>query len=165
MSESRCYWLVKTDAESFSWDDLWRAPKRTTRWDGVRNYQARNTLRDGMKQGDLVFFYHSGGEPSAIMGVCEVAREGYADPTAFDKKDSHFDPKSDPKAPTWIAVDLRAVAPLKRPLGLPELRGVKGLEKMELLRKGSRLSVMPVTEREWGIVAALGGVAGGARRG
>jgi predicted RNA-binding protein with PUA-like domain len=155
MSDARRYWLVKTDADSFAWSDLWKSPKRTTSWTGVRNYQARNTLRDGMKLGDLVFFYHSGAEASAIVGICEVVREGYPDPTAFDRKDEHFDPKSDRAAPTWITVDLRAVAPLRKPLALGALRGVKGLEKMVLLQKGSRLSVMPVTAREWAVVTAL----------
>ena len=155
MTSSRNHWLVKTDAESFSWDDLWRSPKRTTRWDGVRNYQARNMLRDGMKTGDLVLFYHSVAEPSAIVGICEVVREAYPDPTAFDRKDEHFDPKSDRAKPSWFSIDLRAVVALKRPLALGDLRGVKGLEKMVLLQKGSRLSVMPVTAREWAIVIAL----------
>lgn len=155
MTDARGHWLVKTDASSFAWKDLWSAPKRTTRWDGVRNYQARNMLRDGFRRGDLVFFYHSNFDPSAIVGVCEVVREAYPDPTAFDRKDDHYDPKSDPKKPAWYSVDLRAVAPFKRPLGLPELRGVKGLQGMELLRKGSRLSVMPVTAKEWAIVMAL----------
>ena len=156
MSAARRYWLVKTDASSFSWDDLWRMPNHTTSWDGVRNYQARNTLRDLMKKGDLVFFYHSSSDPNAIMGVCEVVREGYPDPTAFDPRDDHFDAKSDPAQPTWIMVDLKAVAPFKRPVTLAELRGVRGLERMELLRKGSRLSVMPVTAGEWAIVHAMG---------
>jgi predicted RNA-binding protein with PUA-like domain len=146
---------VKTDAESFSWDDLWRSPKRTARWDGVRNYQARNSLRDGMKRGDLVLFYHSSSDPNEIVGVCEVVREGYPDPTAFDRKDDHFDPKSDPKAPAWFAVDLRAVRPFRRRVALGDLRGVRGLEKMVLLQKGSRLSVMPVTAREFAIVTRL----------
>jgi len=150
------YWLVKTDAESFAWADLWKLPGRTTRWDGVRNYQARNMLRDQMKKGDRVFFYHSNAEPGAIMGECEIVREGYPDATAFDRKDHHYDPKSDPAMPAWYAVDLKAIAPFKRPVTLPDLRGVKGLEKMVLLQKGSRLSVMPVTEREWRIVHALG---------
>jgi predicted RNA-binding protein with PUA-like domain len=153
---ARHYWLVKTDAESFAWSDLWKAKGRTTRWDGVRNYQARNMLRDGMKKGDLVLFHHSNAEPSAIVGVCEVVREGYPDPTAFDKKDDHFDPKSDRANPAWYSVDLKAVAPLKRPLAIGDLRGVKGLEKMVLLQKGSRLSVMAVTEKEFEIVRALG---------
>jgi predicted RNA-binding protein with PUA-like domain len=156
MSGGERFWLVKTDAESFAWGDLWKLPKRTTRWDGVRNYQARNMLRDGMKRGDRVFFYHSNADPGAIMGECEVAREAYPDPTAFDTKDDHYDPKSDPAKPAWYVVDLKAVAPFKRPVTLTELRGVKGLEKMVLLQKGSRLSVMPVTEQEWKIVHAMG---------
>ena len=157
MSGERRFWLVKTDAESFSWSDLWKAPGRTTRWDGVRNYQARNMLRDQMKPGDLVLFHHSNAEPSAVVGVCEVVREGYPDPTAFDRKDSHFDPKSDRAKPTWFVVDLKAIAPLGRALAIADLRGVKGLQKMELLRKGSRLSVMPVTAAEFEIVRRLGG--------
>ncbi len=156
MSGAPRYWLVKTDAESFAWPDLWKQPKRTTSWDGVRNYQARNMLRDQMKKGDRVFFYHSNAEPGVIMGECEIVREGYPDATAFDKKDHHDDPKSDPANPAWYVVDLKAVAPFKHPVTLPELRGVKGLEKMVLLQKGSRLSVMPVTENEWKIVHALG---------
>jgi predicted RNA-binding protein with PUA-like domain len=150
------HWLVKTDAASFGWDDLWRAPGRTTAWDGVRNFQARNMLRDEMQPGDQVFLYHSNAEPSAVMGECVVVRGGYPDATAFDPRDSHFDPKSDPAAPTWYVVDLQAVAPFKRPLPLEALRRVRGLAKMELLRKGSRLSVMPVTAKEWAIVHALG---------
>lgn len=156
MSAPHGYWLVKTDAASFAWKDLWKSPRRTTRWDGVRNYQARNMLRDEMKKGDLVLFYHSNAEPSEVVGVCEVVREAYPDPTAFDRKDEHFDAKSDKKAPTWISVDLKAVAPFRHPLPLETLRRVPGLEKMELLRKGSRLSVMRVTATEWAIVHALG---------
>ena len=156
MSAGPRYWLVKTDAGSFAWDDLWKLPRRTTSWDGVRNYQARNMLRDGMKKGDRVLFYHSNAEPGAIMGECEIVREGYPDATAFDKKDHHYDPKSDPSKPAWYVVDLKAVAPFKHPVTLPDLRGVKGLEKMVLLQKGSRLSVMPVTAPEWAIVHKLG---------
>jgi predicted RNA-binding protein with PUA-like domain len=153
---ARQYWLVKSEPDVFSFDDLLACPRRTTGWDGVRNYQARNFLRDGMKKGDLVFFYHSSTEPAAIVGVAEVAREGYPDPTALDPKDSHFDPKSKPESPTWIMVDLRAVEKLAHPITLAELRGVKGLEKMTLLQKGSRLSVQPVSPKEWEIIHALG---------
>ena len=154
----RSYWLVKSEPESFSWDDLWRAPKRTTRWDGVRNYQARNTLRDLMKKGDGVFFYHSSSDPTAIVGICDVVKEGYPDPTAFDARDSHYDPKSDQSSPSWFAVDLRAVEPLPRPLTLAELKTTRGLERMTLLQRGSRLSVQPVTDKEWQIIRDLGGV-------
>lgn len=153
---ARRYWLVKSEPDVFSFADLVASPNSTTGWEGVRNYQARNFMRDGMKRGDLVFFYHSSTDPAAIVGVAEVAREAYPDPTAFDASDSHYDPKSRPDAPTWMMVDLRAVEPLARPLPLTDLRGVKGLEKMVLLQKGSRLSVQPVTEKEWEIIYKLG---------
>lgn len=153
---ARRYWLVKSEPDVFSFADLVASPNSTTGWEGVRNYQARNFMRDGMKRGDLVFFYHSSTDPAAIVGVAEVAREAYPDPTAFDSSDSHFDPKSRPDAPTWMMVDLRAVEPLARPLPLSDLRGVKGLEKMVLLQKGSRLSVQPVTEQEWKIIYEMG---------
>jgi predicted RNA-binding protein with PUA-like domain len=150
------HWLVKSEPDVFSFDDLLACPRRTTTWDGVRNYQARNTLRDDMKKGDLVFFYHSSADPTAIVGIAEVARDGYPDETAFDAKDSHFDPKSKREAPSWYAVDIKAVRKFTRPVTLAELREVKGLEKMTLLQKGSRLSVQPVTEREWEIIHAMG---------
>jgi predicted RNA-binding protein with PUA-like domain len=156
MTPARHYWLVKSEADCFSWDDLWKAPRRTTFWDGVRNYQARNMLRDQFKKGDLVFFYHSSADPTAIVGVCEVVREGYPDHTAFDPKEQHFDPKSDPDKPTWYMVDLQAKEPFRRPVTLAELRTVPGLERMVLLQKGSRLSVQPVTEKEWKIIYRLG---------
>ena len=152
----RRHWLVKSEPASFSFDDLLASPDRTTGWSGVRNYQARNFMRDDMKKGDLVFFYHSSAEPTAIVGVAEVAREGYPDPTAFDPSDAHFDPKSKPDAPTWIMVDLRAVEKLAHPVTLAELKSVPGLEKMVLLQRGSRLSVQPVTKEEWEIVSHLG---------
>jgi predicted RNA-binding protein with PUA-like domain len=153
---AKSYWLVKSEPSVFSFDDLMALPKKLTHWDGVRNFQARNTLRDKMKKGDLVLFYHSSADPTAVVGVAEVAREGYPDHTAFDPKDSHFDPKSDPSDPTWFQVDLRGVEAFKRPVTLAELRGTKGLEKMVLLQKGSRLSVQPVSEKEWAIIHRLG---------
>jgi predicted RNA-binding protein with PUA-like domain len=157
-SRARRYWLVKSEPESFSFDDLLARPNRTTSWDGVRNFQARNFMRDDMKKGDLVFFYHSSADPTAIVGIAEVVRDGYPDPTAFDPKDSHYDPKSRKEEPTWIMVDLRARERLPKPVTLADLRGVKGLEKMMLLQKGSRLSVQPVSDREWEIVCKLAGV-------
>jgi predicted RNA-binding protein with PUA-like domain len=153
---ARRYWLVKSEPDAFSFDDLLASPDRTTCWDGVRNYQARNSMRDDMTRGDLVLFYHSSTEPAAIVGVAEVVREAYPDHTAFDPKDPHFDPKSRRDAPTWMMVDLRAVEKLAKPLTLAELRGTPGLEKMALLQKGSRLSVQPVTGGEWEIVYRLG---------
>src|SRR3982751_260101 len=107
-------------------------------------------MRDGMKRGALVFFYHSSTEPTAIVGVAEVAREAYPDPTALDPKHPHFDPKSNADAPSWVMVDLRAVEALARPVTLAELKGTKGLERMVLLQKGSRLSVQPGSPEEWG---------------
>ncbi|MEP6493222.1 MAG: EVE domain-containing protein [bacterium] len=147
------FWLVKSEPEVFSFQDLIDRPKKTTHWDGVRNYAARNHLR-AMKTGDLVFFYHSNAKPAAIVGVAEVVREAYPDSTALDPKDAHFDPKSKRDEPTWFMVDLRAVEPLPRPVSLDELKGVKELEQMALIRLG-RLSVQPVTEREYQIVRAL----------
>lgn len=152
------YWLVKSEPDVFSFDDLLKAPKKTTHWDGVRNYQARNTMRDDMKKGDGVFFYHSSADPTGIVGICEVVREAYPDHTAFDAKDPHFDPKSKKDAPTWYMVDLKAVKKLARLVTLAELKGVKGLEKMVLLQRGSRLSVQPVTAKEWEIVSEVAGV-------
>ena len=154
-NSERQYWLLKTEPTTFSFDDLWRAPKRTTFWDGVRNFQARNTLRDRMKQGDLVFIYHSSTDPTGIVGIAEVAREGYPDETAFDPADSHFDPKSRRESPTWFGVDVRAVEKIDPIVTLDELRRTRGLEKMVLLQRGSRLSVQPVSEAEWKVIRAL----------
>jgi predicted RNA-binding protein with PUA-like domain len=154
------YWLVKSEPDVFSFADLQAAPKKTTHWDGVRNYQARNALRDEMKRGDRCFYYHSNAEPSGIAGICEVVREGYPDHTAFDKKDPHYDPKSKPDAPTWYMVDVKAVKAFPRLIALGELRDVAALKGMVLLQKGSRLSVQPVTKKEWETICAMAGVAG-----
>jgi predicted RNA-binding protein with PUA-like domain len=148
------YWLVKSEPETFSFDDLLASPRGTTCWDGVRNYQARNFLRDGMRRGDLVLFYHSGDLP-AVVGVAEVVREGYPDHTAFDPTHAHFDPKSSTEEPTWIMVDLRAREALPRPLTLADLRGEPALAEMVLLQRGSRLSVQPVREEEWRAIMRL----------
>lgn len=147
------YWLVKSEPDVFSYDDLAASPKKTTHWDGVRNFAARNHLRS-MRKGDLVFFYHSNASPPAIVGVAEVVREAYPDATAFDADDAHYDPKSKPEDPTWFMVDLKAVKPLPRAVGLDELKKTKGLEQMALIRLG-RLSVQPVTPEEWKIVTEL----------
>lgn len=152
------YWLFKSEPGCFSFDDLMAAPGRSTGWDGVRNFQARNMLRDDIKPGDGVLFYHSGGDPPAVAGVAEVAEAGHPDPTAFDPDHEHHDPKSDPSAPTWFQVTIRGVRPIDPPLGLPILRGVARLDGMELLRKGSRLSVQPVRDHEWAAILELAGV-------
>ena len=153
------YWLVKSEPDCFSWDDLMAAPGRTTCWDGVRNYQARNFMRDGMKKGDLVLFYHSSAEPNAVLGVAEVVREAYPDPTQFDPKADHFDPKSDTASPTWIMVDLKAREAFRRPVTLAELKKDPRLDGMELLKRGSRLSVQAVSPEHWAVVCELGGAA------
>ena len=149
------YWLVKSEPTCFSFDQLMHAPRQTTGWDGVRNYQARNFMRDEMRVGDGVLYYHSNAEPPAIVGFAEVASAPYPDPTQFDPDADHFDPKSDEAAPIWMQVDIRGVEPLPEPLSLEKLRRVPGLEKMELLRKGSRLSVQPVTPAEWEVIREL----------
>jgi predicted RNA-binding protein with PUA-like domain len=152
---NRRYWLFKTEPTTFSFDDLWNAPGRTTFWDGVRNFQARNMLRDEIKEGDLVFVYHSSADPTGIAGIAEVARSGYPDRTAFDLKNPHYDPKSNADSPTWYMVDIRAVKALPRLITLDELRKVKGLEKMVLLQRGSRLSIQPVRPEEWEIISSM----------
>ena len=150
----RRYWLVKSEPGVFSFDDLLRAPNRTTYWDGVRNFAARNFLRDGMRLGDRVFFYHSMADAQVIAGICEVVREGYADFTALDPKHEHFDEESNPDAPTWFMVDVRAVAQFTRPVTLPEIKARKELADMALIRIG-RLSVTPVRPMEWETIVEM----------
>lgn len=147
------YWLLKSEASCYSIDDLKR--ERTTAWTGIRNYQARNYMRNDMKPGDLALFYHSSSDPSAIVGVCEIMSGAFADETQFDPKDEHFDPKSTPDRPAWDAVEVKYVRHLAKPITLAEAKKIKGLEKMELLKKGQRLSVMPVTKEEFEIVTKL----------
>ena len=149
------YWLLKTEPESFSIHDLAASPKKTTFWSGVRNYQARNFLRDEMHAGDEVLFYHSGGEQPAIVGTAVVVREGYPDHTAWDPSDSHFDAKANLANPIWQMVDIKLQEIFAEPLSLEALRGVKALQNMELLRRGSRLSVQPVKKSEFEAVMKL----------
>ncbi len=148
------YWLMKTEPGCFSIDDLAALPEQTTSWDGVRNFQARNFMRDDMRVDDLVLFYHSVTNPG-VVGIASVAREAYPDHTAFDPNDRHYDPRSTPDKPLWFMVDVRFVEKFATPIGLGVLRGIKGLERMELLKKGTRLSVMPVREDEFAIIASL----------
>ena len=152
------YWLFKSEPDCFSFADLHAAPDRTTGWDGVRNFQARNFLRDEIKVGDGILYYHSGANPPAIAGLAEVVEAGHPDPTAFDPSADHFDPKSRPDSPTWYQVKIRAGRPIDPPLALPKLREVAALAGMELLRKGSRLSIQPVTADEWAAVLELAGI-------
>ena len=149
------HWLLKSEPTCFSIDDLRRAKKKTTSWDGVRNYQSRNFLR-AMKVGDRAFFYHSSCDPPAVVGVVEVVREAYPDPTAWDPDDDHFDAKASPENPVWSMVDVKLVEVFPRPVPIDELRSVKALAGLELLRRGSRLSVHPVTAAEFRVLEGLG---------
>jgi predicted RNA-binding protein with PUA-like domain len=142
------YWLLKSEPSTFSFDDLWKAPKRTTFWDGIRNHAARNFLRDGMKKGDLAFFYHSSTDPQSIVGIVEIVKEGYPDTSALDPSHASYDAKSTAENPTWYMVDVRAVAPLEKPVTLAEIKKRPELKEMALVRIG-RLSVTPVTPEEW----------------
>jgi predicted RNA-binding protein with PUA-like domain len=151
------HWLLKSEPDSFSIDDLAKAPKQTTAWDGVRNFQARNTLRDSMKKGNLAFFYHSSCEVPGIAGIVSIAREGYPDATAFDPKDHHYDADSKKDAPRWYVVDVKLVRKLKRVITLDELRthADKKLKDFVLLRRGNRLSVMPVSLKDWDFILSF----------
>jgi predicted RNA-binding protein with PUA-like domain len=154
MIQRRRYWLVKSEPETFSIDDLARAPRQTTCWDGVRNYQARNYMRE-MAAGDHVLFYHSNADPPAVVGSAEVVKTAYPDDSQFDKRSDHYDAGSRKDAPRWDMVDLRYRE--KFPTGLPldRLRQEPKLKGMVLLRKGSRLSVQPVSETEWNVITDL----------
>lgn len=147
---------MKSEPAVFSFDDLLAAPGRTTAWDGVRNYQARNYMRDGMRVGDPVLFYHSSAEPAGVAGIAEVVRAAYPDLTAFDPAHAHHDPMSRPDAPRWLMVDVRAVERFAAVVPLEALRAESTLAGMELLRRGSRLSVHPVTAAEFARVRAVG---------
>ncbi|MCL4150652.1 UNVERIFIED_CONTAM: hypothetical protein GTU68_025584 [Idotea baltica] len=149
------YWLFKSEPTSYSIQDLANEKTKTTCWDGVRNYQARNLLRDDIQVGDKVFFYHSNAKPMAIVGTCEVVKAGYPDHTAFDENDHHYDAKSDPDNPRWYMVDIKLIQEFDSPVTRDQLKEAKGLEEMMLLRKGSRLSVQPITAAEWKAVCKL----------
>lgn len=149
------YWLMKSEPESFNIDDLRQRPDKTEAWDGVRNYQARNMMRDGMKIGDLAFFYHSNCKTPGIAGIVKVVSESYPDPTAFNPKSKYYDPTSTPDKPRWYLVDVKFVKKFKHLIPLEQLRKTHGLETMLILRKGNRLSITPVTETEWEKVLEL----------
>ncbi len=154
MARAKRYWLMKCEPEAYTIEDLER--DGVTTWEGVRNFQARNSMRDDMKVGDGVLFYASNAEPSGVTGVAEIAREGYPDPYAFEKGHHYYDPKSDPENPTWYMVDVRFVEKFPRIISLAELKEAKGLKDMVVVQKGSRLSVQPVTKKEFEIVLKLG---------
>lgn len=143
------YWLMKSEPNAFSIDDLKACPKKTDKWDGVRNYQARNFMRDQMQIGDQVFFYHSNTNPPGVVGICEIASASYPDPTQFDPKSKYFDPKSNPDNPRWHLVDVKFVKKLDREVSIQEIRSNKKLKDMKLVQKGQRLSIQPVSKAEW----------------
>ncbi|MBE9515917.1 MAG: EVE domain-containing protein [Proteobacteria bacterium] len=149
------YWLFKSEPEEFSIDDLKKKRSKTEHWDGVRNYQARNFMRDDMKIGDRGFFYHSNCEVPGIVGIVEIAKEGYVDHTAFDPDDSHYDPKSDPDKPRWIMVDVKFVERFTDTISLKQLKTNPKLADMRLVQKGNRLSVMPVEKKEWDTILKM----------
>lgn len=157
VAAGRRYWLFKSEPGVYSFADLQRDGR--TSWDGVRNHQARNLLRDEIQVGDGVLFYHSSTEPMAIAGVARVVQAGHADATAFDPGHRYHDPDSDPADPTWFSVDIEPVAPMRAPVERERLKTLPALADMMLLRRGARLSVQPVTERQWRTILALGGVA------
>ncbi|RYE90251.1 MAG: EVE domain-containing protein [Myxococcales bacterium] len=154
MARAKRYWLMKCEPAAYTIDDL--ARDGVTSWEGVRNYQARNTLRDDMKVGDGVLFYASNATPSGVMGLAEIARAGYPDPFAFKKGHAYHDPKSTKDEPTWYAVDIRFVEKFAGVVSLDELRAQRSLAQMMVLQKGSRLSIQPVTRAQYDAVVKLG---------
>ena len=151
------YWLMKTEPSTFGVDDLAAKPAKTAMWDGVRNYQARNMLRDDFRKGDLAFIYHSSTEETGIAGVMQVVRAAYPDPTQFDKKSDHYDAAAKRDDPRWFVVDVQLVRRTKRVITLDELRAheQRELDGMVLLQRGSRLSITPVTEAHWNFILSL----------
>jgi predicted RNA-binding protein with PUA-like domain len=154
-SNNMNYWLMKSEPDSFSIDALYNRPNQTEHWDGVRSYQARNMMRDEMKLGDQVFFYHSNCDVPGIVGIMEIVKESYPDFTAFDPEDQHFDPKSDPEDPRWMMVDVRHVKTMIRVISLKELRTYSEIEDLALVRRGNRLSIMPVTAAQWDFILSV----------
>ena len=151
----RRYWLMKSEPDVYGFEHLCAEKDQTDHWDGVRNYQARNIMRDEMRVGDQVLFYHSNTKPPHVVGVAEIVREGYPDHTAFDPAEKYFDPKSDPEKPRWYMVDVKAVRALPAIVSLQDLKDNPLLEDMKVVQKGQRLSVQPVTKQEFDIVVAM----------
>jgi predicted RNA-binding protein with PUA-like domain len=150
------FWLFKSEPSEFSLDDLKKSKNQTTFWDGVRNYQARNFLRDEIKKGDGVLFYQSSTEPLAVVGYCEIVKEGYPDHTQFDSSNGHFDPKAKKDSPTWFMVDIKLVKDFKKPVMLDEIKANLKLKNMKLIQRGQRLSIQPVTKDEWDEILKIG---------
>ena len=150
------YWLIKSEPDAFSIDDLKNAPGKKDHWDGIRNYQARNFIRDDMQKGDLAFFYHSSCKTPGIVGICEVVSGSYPDFTAFDPNEKYYDPKSDPENPRWMMVDVKYRRKTKRLISLTEIKGhADRLEGFPLIRRGNRLSIMPVSKEHWDFILSL----------
>ena len=150
------YWIFKSEPDAFSIDDLKNAPSRKDHWDGIRNYQARNFIRDDMRKGDRLFFYHSNCKEPGIVGIAEIDSGAYPDHTAFDANEKYFDPKSDPDNPRWLMVDVRYRRKLKRPISLSELKEhAAELDGLALIRRGNRLSIMPVSPEHWEFILSL----------
>ena len=151
------HWLIKSEPDAYSIDDLKNAPGKKTHWDGIRNYQARNFMRDGMRKGDLAFFYHSNCKPPGIVGLCEiVSASAYPDHTAFDSNEKYFDSKSDPDNPRWLMVDVKYRRKTKRMISLEEIKQhADHLDGFPLIRRGNRLSLMPVSQEHWDFILSL----------
>ena len=151
------YWLMKSEPGVFSIDDLAQSPRKTTHWDGVRNFQARNFMRDEMLRGDLAFFYHSSCDEPGVAGIVKIVKQGYPDHTAFDKDDAHFDPDSDPAAPRWYMVDVQLQRKFRNTVALAALRehAQGALHGLALLKRGNRLSITPVSAAHWKFIVEL----------
>ncbi|MCB9904833.1 MAG: EVE domain-containing protein [Planctomycetes bacterium] len=152
------YWLMKSEPNAFSFDDLLAAKGKRTCWDGIRNYQARNFMRDDMRKGDRVLYYHSNAKPPGVVGLAEVVKEAYPDHTQFDPASHYHDPQSDPADPRWLMVDIKALRKLPRLVELDELKSRPELSEMAVVQRGQRLSIQPVTPEEWAVVLELGGL-------
>ncbi|HEX5515761.1 MAG TPA: EVE domain-containing protein [Gammaproteobacteria bacterium] len=149
------YWLMKSEPDVFGIEHLRERPDQIEPWDGVRNYQARNMLRDQMQVGDMAFFYHSNCKPPGIVGIMEIVRAGYPDPTQFDPDSDYYDPKSDPANPRWFLVDVQFRRQFKRVITLDELKSHPELADLAVVRKGNRLSINPVSKEQWDFIVAL----------
>ena len=155
MAERR-NWLFKSEPTAYSFTDLRNEPDQTAEWDGVRNYQVRNFMRDDMKVGDGVLFYHSSAKPLAVVGTARIVRESYPDSTAWNQAEKHYDPRSTPDSPVWLMVDIQAGNEFARPVTLDEIKQNPKLQNMLVIRRGMRLSIQPVTQDEWDEVISLG---------
>lgn len=149
------YWIMKSEPSAFSIDDLAKRPMQTEHWDGVRNYQARNMLRDQMQVGDQALFYHSSCEVPGIVGLVEIVKAAYPDKSAFNPESKYYDSRSTPDNPRWFMVDVKLIKKFQNVISLNELKQIHSLADMPLLRKGNRLSIMPVTEKEWEIIMKI----------